>query len=73
LDYQDVPLKKSPSKIKGEEEKLIKKHAEEKGYEQKYTRLDGKQITKQLGILYEKDKKSIEEQEKINKFDPRKH
>lgn len=37
LDYVDVPLKKTPSKIKVEEDKLIKKHAAEKGWEQKYT------------------------------------
>ena len=57
-----------------EEDQNIKKIVEQKGLDKKYVRIDDKDLTKkQLQYLVEQEKKAQEEQERINKFDPRKH
>jgi len=46
LDYKEVPLKKTQSKLKVEEEQKAIKHAETEEYDSKFTRIDGKKLTK---------------------------
>ena len=38
-------MKKTPSKTQKEVEDKVAKHAEKQGYDEKFTRVDGKQIT----------------------------
>ena len=69
-DYKEVPLKKTHSKIKAEEEKK----AEEKNYGETFVRIDGKKLTKkQIAKLYKKENEELEKKKEIERFDPRIH
>lgn len=69
-DYQEIPLKKKSSKLVVNEE--TERKIEEEGYDEKYTRVDGKPLTKkQKKELFQK-KQEGETKEDEN-FDPRQH
>lgn len=45
-DYKEVPLKKTQSKIRQDEDNTNLAKAEQENYENRYKRIDGKAITK---------------------------
>lgn len=72
LDYKDIPLKKSASSAKRDEEKNILDKVDLSKYQ--YKRVDGKQLTKkQLLKMAKKDLDAKEAEDKEKNFDPRQH
>lgn len=71
-DYEEIPLKKTQSNLKLEEDKKVKELIAKENFQEQYVRPDGKKLTtKQQKMLVEKKLK--DDEKKDDNFDPRQH